>query len=112
MIYTYSHIALTPNLQVCLFFGHPRKRDLPCNALALPMTYISTTDALLLTHQTAELAKLLYFESSKDESGTLCSLDDYVGRLEPEQKEIYYLMAPNRDLAGVYVCVFNLFFAL
>ena len=29
----------------------------------------------------------------------LTSLDDYVGRCEPEQKEIYYLVAPSREAA-------------
>ncbi len=79
----------------------------------LPSYCIHTTDVAFSLAQTAELAKLLYFESSKDEPGKLCSLDDYVGRLEPGQKEIYYLMAPNRDLAGVCafrsICIILLF---
>ncbi len=47
----------------------------------------------------SQLSKLLYFESSKTESGELTSLDEYVGRCTPEQKSIYYLCAPNRELA-------------
>ncbi|CBJ25492.1 heat shock protein Hsp90 [Ectocarpus siliculosus] len=50
------------------------------------------------THQ-GEIAKLLYFESNKGEKDELCSLDEYVSRCTPEQKEIYYLCAPNRELA-------------
>ncbi|CAN0040375.1 unnamed protein product [Scytosiphon promiscuus] len=50
------------------------------------------------THQ-GEIAKLLYFESNKGAAEELCSLDEYVSRCTPEQKEIYYLCAPNRELA-------------
>ncbi|KAG5183446.1 HSP90 domain-containing protein [Tribonema minus] len=46
-----------------------------------------------------ELAKLLYFETSKGKPGELCSLDEYVARMAPDSKEIYYLCAPNRKLA-------------
>mmetsp|Transcript_17994 Transcript_17994/g.68202 ORF Transcript_17994/g.68202 Transcript_17994/m.68202 type:complete len:666 (-) Transcript_17994:1928-3925(-) len=46
-----------------------------------------------------QLSKLLLFESSKGEPGELISLDDYVARCPPEQKDIYYLFAPTRDLA-------------
>ncbi len=45
------------------------------------------------------LSKLLYFESSKTLSGEITSLDEYVSRCKPEQKNIYYLCAPNRGLA-------------
>jgi len=46
-----------------------------------------------------QLSKLLYYETSKTPAGELSSLDEYVSRCTPEQKEIYYLCAPNRDLA-------------
>ena len=45
------------------------------------------------------LSKLLYFETSKTLNGEICSLEEYVSRSTPEQKEIYYLTAPNRALA-------------
>lgn len=45
------------------------------------------------------LSKLLYFETSKTLSGELSSMDEYVSRCTPEQKEIYYLCAPTRELA-------------
>lgn len=45
------------------------------------------------------LSKLLYFETSKTLNGEVCSLEEYVSRSTPEQKEIYYLTAPNRALA-------------
>lgn len=45
------------------------------------------------------LSKLLYFETSKTMSGEITSLDEYVSRCKPEQKNIYYLCAPSRTLA-------------
>ena len=45
------------------------------------------------------LSKLLYFETSKGMSKDMISLDEYVARCPPEQKEIYYLCAPSRSLA-------------
>jgi len=50
------------------------------------------------THREA-LGKLLRFESSKQEKGRLTSLADYVARMVPDQKEIYFLQAPNRETA-------------
>jgi len=47
-----------------------------------------------------DIAKLLRFESSRGDAGELISLDDYVGRMAPEQNdEIYWLLAPTRDSA-------------
>ncbi|CAF4954977.1 unnamed protein product [Pieris macdunnoughi] len=46
-----------------------------------------------------EIAKLLRFESSKLESGVKTSLADYSARQKNEQKSIYYLAAPSRELA-------------
>jgi len=47
-----------------------------------------------------EIAKLLRFESSRVTPGELISLDDYVGRMKPEQgDEIFWLLAPSRDSA-------------
>ena len=45
------------------------------------------------------LAKILFYESSKGMRGDLLSFDEYIARCKPEQKEIYYLHAPNRDVA-------------
>lgn len=55
------------------------------------------------------IAKLLLFESSTRDSGELVSLDDYVSRLSPEQKNIYYIIAPNREsaLASPYMETFK-----
>jgi molecular chaperone HtpG len=44
-----------------------------------------------------QLAKLLRYESSATEKGEFTTLDDYVSRMKEEQKEIYYLYAPNRE---------------
>jgi TNF receptor-associated protein 1 len=51
--------------------------------------------ALDFTHKD-ELMKLLRFESSLTDAGKMTSLADYVSRLGGEQKEIYYLVGPNR----------------
>lgn len=53
-----------------------------------------------------EISKILRFDSSaaKDEH---ISLDDYVSRMPPSQKNIYYLNAPSRDVAlnsPYYLC--------
>jgi molecular chaperone HtpG len=45
------------------------------------------------------LGKLLRFESSGLEAGKLTSLADYVKRMPADQKEIYGLLAPNRQAA-------------
>jgi TNF receptor-associated protein 1 len=45
------------------------------------------------------LAKILFYETSKGMRGDLMSFDEYIARCKPEQKEIYYLHAPNRDMA-------------
>lgn len=50
------------------------------------------------THKEA-LGKLLRYESSALEKGKLTSLSDYVKRMSSDQKEIYWLMAPNRAAA-------------
>ena len=57
-----------------------------------------------------EAAKLLRFESSTAGDGELVSLDDYVGRMVPEQNdEIYWLLAPTRDsaLSSAYMEAFK-----
>lgn len=60
--------------------------------------------ALDFAHKDA-LLKLLRFESSLTEKGKTTSLADYVGRMGPEQKEIFYLVGPNRAAieSGPYV---------
>ena len=47
----------------------------------------------------SQLSKLLHFESSKSPSGDLTTLEEYVSRMEASQKEIYYLVAPSREVA-------------
>lgn len=52
-----------------------------------------------------QLSKLLRFESSRvldSDTATdndMVSLDEYISRMRPEQKGIYYLVAPTRDAA-------------
>lgn len=43
------------------------------------------------------LSKLLFYETSK--SSDLKSLDEYISSMRPEQKDIYYVVAPNREAA-------------
>jgi TNF receptor-associated protein 1 len=45
------------------------------------------------------LGRLLRYESSVTDKGTLTSLAEYVKRMPGDQKEIFYLLAPNRDAA-------------
>ena len=60
--------------------------------------------ALDFTHKD-QLVKLLRFESSLTEKGKTTSLTDYVSRMGSDQKEIYYLIGPNRASleAGPYL---------
>jgi len=50
------------------------------------------------THREA-LGRLLRYESSITEKGKLTSLAEYVKRMGSDQKEIFYLLAPNRETA-------------
>lgn len=47
------------------------------------------------------IAKLLRFETSKNTTRELVSLDTYIGNLRPEQDSIYYLTAPSREAAAM-----------
>jgi TNF receptor-associated protein 1 len=64
--------------------------------------------ALDFTHKDA-LVKLLRFESSLTEKGKTTSLADYVSRVGADQKEIYYLIGPNRAAieSGPYLEAFK-----
>ena len=66
--------------------------------------YLKEGAALDYTHKD-QLAKLLRFESSLTEKGKLTGLADYVSRMKEGQKEIYYLLGPNRAAleAGPYL---------
>ncbi|CAK9825082.1 Heat shock protein 75 kDa, mitochondrial [Anthophora retusa] len=57
---------------------------------------IVTTD---IQREKEEIAKLLRYESSATEPGQLISLADYCKRVSADQKKIYYLLAPSRNLA-------------
>ena len=46
-----------------------------------------------------DLSKLLRFESDKEDSGVLVSLDQYLERASDDQRHIYYLSAPSREMA-------------
>lgn len=46
-----------------------------------------------------DAAKLLRYETSGLPAGEETSLDDYVARMQPEQRSIYFVVAENRELA-------------
>jgi len=49
-----------------------------------------------------KIGPLMRFNSSFDEdAGGLTSLDDYIARAKPEQKDVFYLSAPGREAAAV-----------
>ncbi len=60
--------------------------------------YLKEGIATDFTHREA-IGKLLRYESSMTEKGKRTSLADYVKRMPSDQKEIYYLLAPNREAA-------------
>ncbi len=60
--------------------------------------YLKEGIASDFTHREA-IGKLLRYESSATEKGKRTSLADYVKRMPDDQKEIYFLLAPNRDAA-------------
>ena len=66
--------------------------------------YLKEGAALDFSHKDA-LVKLLRFESSVTDKGKTTSLADYVSRIAGDQKEIYYLVGPNREAieAGPYL---------
>jgi len=56
-----------------------------------------------------KLAPLLRYETSHLEAGQLSSLDDYLARMKPDQKEIYFITGPDRKTLSVspYLEVFK-----
>ena len=60
--------------------------------------YLKEGIASDFTHREA-IGKLLRYESSSTEKGKRTSLAEYVKRMPDEQKEIYFLLAPNREAA-------------
>lgn len=66
--------------------------------------YLKEGAALDDTHQ-KDLMKLLRYESSLTDKDALTSFADYVSRMKEGQKEIYYLVGPNRAAieAGPYL---------
>jgi len=60
--------------------------------------YLKEGIASDFTHREA-IGKLLRYESSSTEKGKRTSLAEYVKRMPDDQKEIYFLLAPNREAA-------------
>jgi molecular chaperone HtpG len=71
-------------------------------------TFLKEGAALDFTHK-EQLTKLLRFESSLTEAGKTTALADYIGRITGDQKEIYYLIGPNRAAieSGPYLEAFK-----
>ncbi len=55
-----------------------------------------------------EIAPLLFFETSKTESGEPITLSEYLERMKPDQEKIYYIHGPSRDTiqSGPYMEAF------
>jgi molecular chaperone HtpG len=66
--------------------------------------YLKEGAALDATYKD-ELMKLLRYESSLTKPGETTSFTDYVSRMKDGQKEVYYLVGPNREAieAGPYL---------
>ena len=66
--------------------------------------YLKEGAALDMTYKN-ELMKLLRYESSLTKAGELTGFADYVSRMKEGQKDIYYLVGPNREAieAGPYL---------
>jgi len=47
----------------------------------------------------SDIARLLRFETSATKPGETISLDEYISRMQPDQKGIYYLSGPSRAFA-------------
>jgi len=47
-----------------------------------------------------DLCKLILFESSTQEDKSFVTLEEYEKRMKPEQKEIFYLCVPNREMSN------------
>ncbi len=42
-----------------------------------------------------EIASMLRFETNKTEPGSYTNLNEYIKRMKPDQKDIYYFAAPT-----------------
>lgn len=85
-----------------LRFLHDRSTKEPEEYLKFYTDYaLFLKEGIITSHdpnEKGEIAKLLRFESSK-EANSKISLPEYCNRLKENQKDIYYLSAPNRNLA-------------
>ncbi|KAI5733530.1 hypothetical protein M8J76_012966 [Diaphorina citri] len=88
--------------RILKFLQDRSKRDVE-NYLAFYKDYsLFIKEGIVTTqdvHEKEEIAKLLRYESSEQEAGTLITLPEYIEKLGEGQKDIYYLCAPSRALA-------------
>lgn len=88
--------------RIIKFFMDQSKKD--------PQTYLQFyedyglffREGIVTTHDQdlrERIAKLLRFESSKTAPGELIGLDEYADRMKAGARDIFYLSAPNRQLA-------------
>ncbi len=70
--------------------------------------FIKEGAATDFTHKDA-LVRLLRFESNLTGEGELISLDNYVERMKEDQKAIFYISGPNREVieSGPYLEIFK-----
>jgi len=92
----------TVTSRVVRFFLQQAKRD-PEKYMKFHDSYkMFITEGVLsdeTSSQREEVAQLLRYESSHTENGVSTGLKDYISRMQEGQRHIYYLCAPNRELA-------------
>lgn len=86
-----------------LKFLHEKSKKEPENFEKFYKDYgLFLKEGVVTTHDQNEkeqIGKLLRFETNKSGENVKIGLDDYIQNLKENQKEIYYLAAPSRQLA-------------
>ena len=67
--------------------------------------YIIYVDELHQDQSTVNSICFMRYETTKLEKGEMCSIDDYMERMPEDQKDIYFIVATNREtaLASPYI---------
>lgn len=88
--------------RILKFFQDCAKKDIASYTAFYEDYGLFFREGIVTTHeqdQREEIAKLLRFESSKSIKGERISIDEYASRLKAGSRDIYFLSAPNRELA-------------
>ncbi|XP_014675493.1 PREDICTED: heat shock protein 75 kDa, mitochondrial-like [Priapulus caudatus] len=97
-----SKLRLVLTNRLMRFFQEQAKKDPEKYDLLYKDFGLFFREGILMTAdqgEKEEIAKLLRFESSKMAAGEKVCLEDYAGRMEAGQRDIFYLAAPSRELA-------------